>query len=130
MQMRMLALMALCNKREGDDVPFSAVNDALALDGSAGSGEAEAWLVRAFGKLLVDGRIDQVLFLPRHASVVQRFASTARCWTCTSALDSPSLLCRWRRRCTCGGARTVSTATRSGVACSRTSPRGRRTSRA
>jgi eIF3 subunit M, C-terminal helix len=55
MQMRMMALVALCAGREGDDVPFAEVAAALKLD----DGSAEAWLVRAFGKLLVDGRIDQ-----------------------------------------------------------------------
>jgi hypothetical protein len=63
MQARMLALVALCRGREGEDVPFADVGGALALADAADS--AEGWLVRAFGKNLVDGRIDQVCLLRR-----------------------------------------------------------------
>lgn len=55
LQMRMMALIALCRDREGADVPFAEVDGALALEGA----DAEGWLVRAFGALLIDGRIDQ-----------------------------------------------------------------------
>jgi hypothetical protein len=55
-QMRMMALVALCAEREGTDVSFEEVSKSLQLQGD----EAEAWIVRAFGKQLLDGRIDQV----------------------------------------------------------------------
>jgi hypothetical protein len=55
-QMRMMALVALCAEREGTDVTFAEVSKSLQLEGD----EAEAWIVRAFGKQLLDGRIDQV----------------------------------------------------------------------
>lgn len=54
--MRLMALLALCADRCGDPLPFSDVEAALRTD----AGTAEAWLVRAFGKQLIDGRINQV----------------------------------------------------------------------
>jgi uncharacterized membrane protein YecN with MAPEG domain len=54
-QMRMMSLVALCCDNEGAEVPFAEVNAALMLEGD----DAEGWLVRAFGKMLVDGRINQ-----------------------------------------------------------------------
>jgi len=54
--MRLLALVALGSQHEGCELTFRAIEAELQL----GPGEAEAWLVRAFAKQLLDGRIDQV----------------------------------------------------------------------
>lgn len=55
-QMRLMALLAVCSSKEGMDVTFAEVEQALALE----EGQAEGWLVQAFGKQLLDGRINQV----------------------------------------------------------------------
>jgi hypothetical protein len=55
-QMRLMALLALCSTKEGMEVSFKEVEQALALE----EGQAEGWLVQAFGKQLLDGRINQV----------------------------------------------------------------------
>lgn len=51
-----MALLAVCSSKEGQEVKFTAVEEALALE----PGTAEGWLVQAFGKQLLDGRINQV----------------------------------------------------------------------
>lgn len=56
MQIRMMALVTACAGHEGEEVAFATVQEALQVE----SGDAEAWIVRAFGKQLLDGRIDQV----------------------------------------------------------------------
>lgn len=55
-QMRLMALLAVCCSKEGMEVSFLEVEQALALE----EGQAEGWLVQAFGKQLLDGRINQV----------------------------------------------------------------------
>jgi hypothetical protein len=55
-QMRLMALLSVCSSKEGQDVSFIEIEKALALE----SGQAEGWLVQAFGKQLLDGRINQV----------------------------------------------------------------------
>jgi hypothetical protein len=54
--MRLMALLAVCSTKEGMEVSFKEVEQALALE----EGQAEGWLVQAFGKQLLDGRINQV----------------------------------------------------------------------
>ena len=59
-QMRLMALLAVCSSKEGMEVSFKEVEQALALE----EGQAEGWLVQAFGKQLLDGRINQVRIRP------------------------------------------------------------------
>lgn len=54
--MRLMALLSVCASKEGQDVSFAEIEKGLALE----SGQAEGWLVQAFGKQLLDGRINQV----------------------------------------------------------------------
>lgn len=58
--MRLMALLAVCSSKEGKEVSFQEVEQALALE----EGQAEGWLVQAFGKQLLDGRINQVRASP------------------------------------------------------------------
>ncbi|KAK9828739.1 hypothetical protein WJX72_001837 [[Myrmecia] bisecta] len=54
-KMRIMALLALASRSA--TIPFSTIKDTLAL---SEEGEVEAWVVRAIGKKLVEGRIDQL----------------------------------------------------------------------
>lgn len=84
MQMRLMALLALCAERAGTRVPFADVEAALHVE----SGTAEGWLVKAFGKQLVDGRIDQVGRLPVRQRVLQR-----RCLASIASKGTATALC-------------------------------------
>lgn len=54
--MRLMALLNLAGQYEGQELEFETIEAELGL----GKDEAETWVVRAFGKQLLEGRINQV----------------------------------------------------------------------
>lgn len=113
MQMRLMALLAVCSSKEGQEVKFSAVEEALALD----PGTAEGWLVQAFGKQLLDGRINQVLACTDCVIYCINPCMLLACALPCVTMHETKVMSRLRNASACDGASAGYSSRRTGKSC-------------